>query len=263
MTASLDKHVGRAERQRFADGKPVYRLGRVSFTVESRDAAFERDLPRLLVRCRSDAEKIYPLQADNFRALLLKVLELHKDYLWISAACLLSPQGHKVLISGHSSAGKSTTAIALALRHGWKVLSEDLTGIDERTNRVLLFTTPYSLKSGTLELLQETVNMQPEPLVSGEWVPLTATHAESECDTDFDLILFFGNSQKGEPLKKIECSAGEYVRLLLPCSNLLHDYGRTDKFAQYMRSTPCYQVFGGSLSERMTLILELTTGACS
>ncbi len=249
-----------AEQERSADPRPVYRLGRISFTVNSADAAFELELARLLPRCRVNSEPIYELAANDVRGLLSKVLELHEGYLWISAACLFSPQGHKVLISGQSSAGKSTTTLALALRYGWKVLSEDLTCIDIRANKIIVFATPFSLKTGTLELLQDTVAMLPESVVFGEWVPMSNMHAEGEYATDFDLTLYFGEARKGEPIQQIVCSAGEYVRLLLPCSNLVHDENAPDKLAEYVSSGACYQVIGGSLSERINLLLELTTG---
>jgi len=238
----------------------VYRLGRVSFTVDSADAAFELELTRLLPRCRVGAEMIHDLAADDLRGLLAKVLELHPGYLWISAACLLSPQGHKVLISGQSSAGKSTTALALALRYGWKALSEDLTCIDVRRNKIIAFATPFSLKSGTLELLEDSIAMVPETLVFGEWVPISDMHAEGEYDADLDLILYFDTAREGEPIQQFACSPGEYVRLLLPCSNLVHDERGPDKLAEYVSSGACYRVLGGSLSERISLIRNLTTG---
>lgn len=249
-----------SEQERFAAGKPVYRLGRISFTVDNSDAAFEPELARLLPRCRRGSEPIHELAATDVRGLLSKVLELHAGYLWISAACLLSPQGHMVLISGQSSAGKSTTALALALKHGWRVISEDLTCIDIHAGTIVVFASPLSLKIGALELLQNTIAMLPQPLVRGEWVPLSNIHAEGEYEAGFDLALYFGLAGADEPMRRIACSSGEYVRLLLPCSNLVHHESGPDKLAKYVKSAPCYRVTGGSLSERMNLILEWTTG---
>jgi len=252
-----------AQKQRFAERNPLYRLGHVSFTVDSTDVAFKLELARLLPLCRVEPQTVCKLAADDFRGLLARVLELHEGYAWLSAACLLSPQGHKVLISGQSSAGKSTTALALALQYGWKALSEDLTCIDLQRNKIIAFATPFSLKTGTLEMLADSISSVPETLVFGEWVPMSDMHVEGEFDTNLDLILYFDTARKGEPIQQIACSPGEYVRLLLPCSNLLHDECGPQKLAEYAAASACYRVTGGSLLERISLIRDMTTGGAS
>ncbi len=239
--------------------QPLYRLGRISFVVKSADAGFQNELARLLPACRVAPEVIYEIESDgNFRQLVGEILGLQSEYLWLSAACVVSPAGHKVLISGNSSAGKSTTVLALALRYGWKVLAEDLTCIDLHTGRIISFATPFSLKKGTVELLQETISMVPEPVALGEWVPQSDLHAHGEYGSNLDLSLYFGTARHGEPMQVSVCSPGEYVRLLLPCSNLIHCAHGPDKLAEYVSSGTCYRVSGGSLSERLNLILELT-----
>jgi len=239
--------------------KPIYSLGRIPFIVKSPDAAFERELARLLPRPRLVPDTIYELWTGNdVRGLISDILARHAGFLWIDAACVLSPQGHKVLIAGHSGAGKSTTALALALRYGWRVLAEDLTLIDPQTNNIVVLATPFSLKAGTRELLEETIAMVPEPVVFGEWVPMNNMHAKDECRSYFDLSLYFGKARHGEPINKSACSSAQYIRLLLSCSSLIHDENGPDRLAEYVGSGSCYQVMGGSLSERLDLILGLT-----
>ncbi len=242
--------------------KPVYTLGRISFTVESADAAFERELARLLPRPRVTPDTIHEVPTgSDVRELISDILGRHSDCLWIDAACLRSPHGKKVLISGHSGAGKSTTAMALALGHGWKVLAEDVTLIDPQTNTVIVFAAPFSLKAGTIELLQESIRMTPEPVVFGEWVSMNGMSAEDECSTDFDLSFHFGKVGNGGAIEQITCTPAEYTRLLLCCSNLVHDSGRPDRFVEYVGSGACYQITGGCLRERLNLILDLADEA--
>lgn len=241
------------------DNRPIYQLGRVSFTVKTEDVQFEQELIKVLPRCKIAPETIVEIKVENdFRSLVSTVLKLHEQYLWLSAACVLSPQGQKILISGHSSAGKSTTALALAMRYGWKVLSEDLTCLDLQTDRLIVFATPFSLKTGTVNLLKQTIAMVPEPVVFGEWVPLSNTHGEGEYKANFDLSLHFGHAQVGKPLSCLTCKPGKYVRLSLSSSNLVHYDNGPEKLAAYVSSGGCYQVTGGSLAERLDLVLNLT-----
>ncbi|HEV8718174.1 MAG TPA: hypothetical protein VGX03_35830 [Candidatus Binatia bacterium] len=162
--------------------KPIYALGRISFIVKSSDAAFERELTKLLPRPRSTPDTIHEIRTgSDLRVLISDILGRHAGCLWIDAACLLSPHGQKVLIAGHSGAGKSTTtALALALRYGWKVLAEDVTLIDLQADAVIVFAAPFSLKAGTVKLLQESIAMVPAPVVFGEWVSMNDMCAEAD-----------------------------------------------------------------------------------
>src|SRR5260370_19475284 len=197
---SLEPHTGRAmvesEHNRLGDPKAIYTLGRISFIVKSADAALERELARLLPRPRVTPDTIHEVQTgSDLRVLISDILGRHTGCLWIDGACLLSSHGKKVLISGHSGAGKSTTALALALRYGWKVLAEDVTLIDPQTNTVIVFASPFSLKAGTLKLLQESISMVPDPVVFGEWTPMSGMCADGECSPDFDLSFYFGEAR--------------------------------------------------------------------
>jgi len=238
--------------------RPTYQLGRISFTVKSSDEIFERELARLLPRPRGTPDTIHEIQTGGeVRELISDILGRHAGCLWIDAACLLSPRGKKVLISGHSGAGKSTTALALALGYGWKVLAEDITLIDPQTNTVIVFASPFSLKEGTLELLQESISIVPDPVVFGEWTPMVGMCAEGECSPDFDLSFYFGKAENPSAVEQFACTPAEYTRLLLSCSNLVHDSRRPDRFVEYVGSGKCYKIVGGSLPERLNLILEL------
>jgi len=237
----------------------VYKLGRARFTVESTNAELLQELPNLFFADNAGVDPIHTISARSLRELLMEVVRLHDAYIWLSAACIISPEGHKVLISGQSSAGKSTTTLALAMKYGWKAASEDLTCLDIERNQMVAFPTPFSLKKGTRELLQETIGTTTERLAFGEYLPLSNIHADGEFDTNFDLTLYFDKVKKDEPILYFPCTPGEYVRLLLPSSNLVKNSGSIDKLAEYVASCPCYKITGGSLSERMDLVLQLTS----
>lgn len=237
-------------------GSAVYKLGHIQFTLESTNQELMRELPHLFFAGNERTAAVETICASNLRGLLQQVIKLHDAYLWVSAACLLSPRGHKILLSGQSSAGKSTTTIALALTHGWKIISEDLTCFDMETDRLVAFPTPCSLKAGTLDLLQRTIGRQPDRLIFGEYVPMSNIHADGEYEAELDLVLHFGNAKMSAVFGTESCSPGEYVRMLLPCSNLARNLRGTDKLAQYVRICPRYKVTGGTLVERMALLLE-------
>jgi hypothetical protein len=243
-------------------GASIYALGRVAFTVKSPDAAFERALTRLFPRPRTAPETVHAFSVDNdVRAVIREVLAFHRDCRWIHAACLRSPEGRTVLIAGLSGAGKSTTAAALALGFGWKVLADDLTLIDRATNAIVAFATPISLKGPAPMLLREAIGRAPGPLVLGEWFRIDELYATEACPAEFDLLVHLRRVNGSHGFNHAPCSAAEYTRLLLPSSSVLHDAGGPDGFAEAVGSAACHWVTGGNLSERLNLILELNRQA--
>jgi len=251
----------RADRSSPASA-PIYTLGRVAFTVNSPDAAFERALTRLLPRPRTDPDTIHAFSVESdVRALIREVLAYHRDCRWIHAACLRSPEGRTVLLAGLSGAGKSTTAVALALGFGWKVLADDLTLIDRATNAVVAFATPISMKGAAPALLREAIGQAPGPLVLGEWFRIDELYATEACPAEFDLLVHLGWDRRNTGFAHSPCSAAEYTRLLLPSSSVLRDAGGPDGFAEAISSGACHWVMGGNLSERLNLVLELNRQA--
>src|ERR1700722_506057 len=136
----------------------VFHLGRVVFSVANCQSDFQKTLDILLPHHANPEslkeEDIYEVNTgctQDIRGLLTHILKRHLGCIWIDAAALIAPNGKKVLIVGQSGAGKSTTTMALALRYGWKVLGEDLVLLDQKTDQIINFASPFSLKKGTRE----------------------------------------------------------------------------------------------------------------
>jgi hypothetical protein len=241
----------------------VYELGRVAFSVSTPDPEFEAELTRLFGRPRTPPAnvRLVTLVESDVRAVIRQVLTFHRDCRWIHAACLRSPEGRSVLVAGLSGAGKSTTAAALALGFGWKLLSDDLTLIDPATNAVVVFATPLSLKGAAPALLHEAVGVTPGPLLRGEWIRIDELYATSPCPAAFDVLVHLrqGNGHPG--FDHAACSPAEYTRLLLPSSSVLRDAGGPEAFASSVASGVCHRMSGGTLSERVNLIVELSERA--
>jgi len=252
--------------------QPKFRLGNVVFSVANCQPDLVRDLEKLLPHATSkDLEQSTVRQIDmgtmdsakDLRSLTNKILKRHLTCLWVDAACTVSPNGKKVMLSGASHSGKSTTSLALALGYGWRVLCEDITLIDPKKDEILNFGTPFSLKSGTVELLLETISKIPEPIINGEWVPMGNLNFGSNLSAPFDVVVHLERQrlepqQERPPIEWRAISRCEYLRKILPFSNTMRQKNGTDKFLEYVREDGCYLVSGGTLKERIQLLSELT-----
>jgi hypothetical protein len=242
----------------------VFKLGRVLFSVANCQDDFQTTLDILLPTYPNpetlQAEEIHEVQTgctQDIRGLLNHILKRHLGCIWIDAGALIAPNGKKVLIVGQSSAGKSTTTMALALRYGWKVLGEDLVLIDQKIDKIITFASPFSLKAGTRELLEQTIQKAPDPILHGEWSPLGDMAGQGDIDLPFDLSIFLERGEEFAPqLQIIETSQSEFVRKILRISNLLRLKDSAEKMVGYLGSRPCLTLRSGTLPERLQSILN-------
>ena len=242
----------------------VYKLGRVAFSVKNCDEGFTEDLDVLLPHASEteyediDIHDVKMGCERDLRGLLNHILKKHLGCLWIDAGCLITPAGKKILISGQSGAGKSTTTMALALGYGWKVVAEDLLLLDKEQDMLLTFASPFSLKSGTFEMLKECVGRGPDPILQSEWSPLGEMAASGTFDAHFDFSIVLNRAVDGEPnLVLDEVSPIEYLRSILPISNTLRYKDASEKMIEYFSSGRCVRFSGGTLRERLDTILDL------
>jgi len=240
------------------------KLGRFVFTLESENTALCDQIGSLFPQCKdSDGEAgapvAVPVQDPDVRTVVNYALLYHYGCIWADAACLIAPNGRKVFFAGASHSGKSTCALALALCRQWKVVSEDITLFDPKTDELLQFSSPFSLKPGGHERLASNNIHVPIPVMD-EWVPLNGMATAFETmPADIDIAIFFQVIDKDAPgpLVISDLKSSEYVRRLLPISNLLHSEVFMDKFSSYLQKARCYQVSGGTISQRVTDIGEL------
>ena len=241
---------------------PVFELGRVRFRVKDCEVEgnFKRDLSLLLPHSRSqyeNEEDIVEVSVNgaDLRAVVNDILKRHDDCLWADAACLLSTNGKKFLLVGASSSGKSTTSMALALGFGWKVLAEDVTLIDPATNEVLRFPSPFSLKSGTAELLRQSVGSTPDPILLGEFFPMNSVAAESSIKAPFDFAIVLDRRQPD--LKMTEIRPDDFIRRALPVSNILRVANGAPLFTSFVESGKCFSLSGGTVEQRLDILRGL------
>lgn len=242
----------------------IFQLGRVIFSVANCDQEFQTTLDTLFPRHPNPEslapEEIYEVQTgciQDIRGLLNHILKRHLGSIWVDAGALIAPNGKKVLIVGQSSAGKSTTTMALALGYGWKVLGEDLVLLDQKTDKIITFASPFSLKAGTRELLEATIQKAPSPIVLGEWSPLGDMAGNGEIDLPFDLSIFLERGAQFDPqLQIIEGSQSEFVRMILRISNLLRLKDSAEKMIGYLGARPCLTLRSGSLPDRLQAIRD-------
>jgi hypothetical protein len=235
-------------------GTNLYQLGLVAFSLADLEPNHELDC--LFPKHHSPYDHLveFPANERNVRSIINQVLSYHSECLWFDAACLLSPEGKRILISGGSGSGKSTTSMALVFGHGWKVYSEDVTLIDPVKKVILNFASPFSLKTGTKELLEEALGAVPGPICLDEWLPPDKNAIAETCPVNFDIAMLFENARASGPLQCAQISPNDYVRRLLPISNLIHKEKAPETITDYIGKTRCFHLTGGTLAERMHTI---------
>jgi hypothetical protein len=246
--------------------KTLFSLGRTVFFAQNCNPSFEQELEILLPRySQSTAVKITPLAIEtqgtnNLRALINVVLKNHSGCVWIDAGCLIAPSGAKILLSGFSGAGKSTTTMALAIGYGWKVVAEDLLLIDVEEKKLLTFASPFSLKQGTLELLRDSIGRLPEPILHGEWSPLKDMAASGEYDAKFDFTILLEQIKPnaGKGLELVSMHPTTYLRKLIRISNILRIDGAAEVISEAIDKSECFTFIGGTLRERVDAIRKLS-----
>jgi hypothetical protein len=241
--------------------KTIFKLGRLTFSVTNCDSTFAATLEKLLPagnpleRQPADVFDIKTGCNSELDALFSYIRGRHRDCVWIDAACLVSPMGAKVLLVGPSNAGKSTTALALALAFNWKVLAEDITLIDYQSDKILSFPTPFSLKPGTAKIVQEATGKSLGDIFNDQWLPLGDMACNEACQARFDLIILLrDNALDRNRIELEEITAATFVRQILDRSNLLRIQGSIEKLSESLSQSKCFTLKGGTLSERIKFI---------
>ncbi|MBS1955859.1 MAG: hypothetical protein JST89_16870 [Cyanobacteria bacterium SZAS-4] len=241
--------------------KPTYQLGAAQFLLTHADPEFSQVLDRLLPRSHapnSVQTTVCDIQMGlsfDIAEVLRQIIAQHVGCLLIQSASMVSPQGRRVLISGAPGSGKTTLSIALALRHGWKVIADDMTIINTRDNKIIGFAAPFNLFPGTRKLLSE-IGIALPGFILREWYPLSTFTAEPSYEARFETWLHLDQSPDMGEFSCTQISKSDQTRKILSTSNLLSVRG-TDRFMECVPESHCFSFRGGSLSERLEKTLEL------
>lgn len=207
----------------------------------------------------SPADRIYDAQKESINTIVDVINHVHKRHentLWILGATVVSPSGQSVLLSGPSQSGKSTTAMALVFEHKWKVLSEDITHVDLSNDEIINFESPFSIKTGAINLLKTAVNSSFENIEENSWLPIGENSLGHNLHAPFDFVFYFDEKHGGD----FECrrvSPSELIRAILPRSNVSRSKAASNKIYEYVLQDRCYLVSGGSLTRRLQQIMLL------
>lgn len=244
----------------------LFSLGDVRFSVNRCAADFATLVDQLFIPAGNQTESVkdsdvfhYTSDGENIRQLIDSVLKLHPECLWIDAAALITPQGKKILLTGKSGAGKSTTTLALALKYGWKMIAEDVLLINRSTNRLVNFPSPCSLKANAPELLLTTIGIEPSPLIGGEWLLMGDLANTQTHHAPFDIAINLELVHKHEPLFTERISVSEFCRAILANSNALRTSSGLTDLQDCLEDSLCFKMISGTLEDRLAQILHLST----
>jgi hypothetical protein len=162
-----------------------------------------------------------------------KALILHAA--WIAKG----PKG--VLVAGAHGRGKTTLGAALALRHGWRLMADDLT-LASRSGVLRPLERPLRLKPGVRRLLPE---------LAGSTAMLPIARFQGQGRAELRALLILGAGKAG-PLRMERLQAGLTVgKLARMAFNFEDDPAAALKtLALLAEQAPAYEMSGGSIEER-------------
>jgi hypothetical protein len=249
----------------------LYKLGRnVFYVVNCEQSYIDEQLDRLIPHYEgqnvSEDEVIETKSgcSKNVADLFSYILGRghHSDCAWVNATWLISPAGQKVLLVG-KNAGRTTTALALAMGHGWKVSADDYFLVDFTNNKMVAYCTPFSFEPPTTELLHRVIGRAPDLMIQSQlwrsqllWSRQPELEAAGEYDLKFDLAILLERSQADETdLVVSPVSASQVLMQLLQRSTLLKK-GGVQNVADALASAACLRFSGGELEDRVAVILQ-------
>ena len=257
----------------------VFRLGRHSFTVKNCQEKFADKLLTVLPvddKNPNDADviEINTGCSQHVIDLLTTAAALEEKALAIDGACVESPSGVSVLISGGPLSGRSSLAMSLAIGSDWHVICERTVFVDTAEDLMIPFAAPFFIRADAAELVEQVIGREVErfmPIWSPKkrtirerdsWYPTKQFALATAKPARFDIAIYveaFDENSAGL-LAVNEVPMGQLLRRLLSTSNMLWKEGSVDKLEQYLQTTKCFILSGGTLRERSDFVIKSSSG---
>ncbi len=246
----------------------VFQLGNLVFTIKNCDVDFIHELSLIIPICQaSEVHEVVELSTGcdrDVRNMLMRIRKRHLGSVHIDSSCLKTPSNKNVLLAGPSFSGKTTLALTLVLGQSWSLICEGVTLIDVVTDRLIPYAAPFSVRSGTAEIINKFLEKELVVPTTMSWSAKERTDAwfsakeyaqASPVEARFDVALFcepFETFHKTFSVAHI--STNNFLRKILPVSNVVNVTGGIDKLSDYLGNAVCLNISGGSLRDRLDVI---------
>jgi energy-coupling factor transporter ATP-binding protein EcfA2 len=218
------------------------------------------------IGCGDDKKTPQEAECLTITHLLNKLYARHAGCLWIDAATLRAPDGKLVLLAGPSFSGKTTLAMAMALAKQWTIISQDITLIDPVLNVVVPCPAPINIRTGASEMLSKLGHLPRISLGQQGWFFDQSLYLMQPTKAEFTALLTLvpfeetieeAAAERYGDLSIEQLSLAEFIRSILPYSNLLRLRHHVSTLQDAGKQAQCLRIEGGELKERMELLESL------
>ena len=184
------------------------------------------------------------------------IVDNDKGHVIHSAA--IGSDDYGILLPGKSGSGKSTFATWL-VSNGCNYLTDELVVLTDKDRRIIPFTRPFSIKSGSTQVLSSFLDIDPGEVISGSsgfMMPHRQVNSKFCANTPpLSLILFPEYNANADPkLTKLSPALG-CARLMECYVNARNIQGHgIGHLAELTRVTPVYKLTYGSFEGLQNLL---------
>lgn len=187
------------------------------------------------------------------------------QYLIVHAAVLARGE-HALVLPAPSGAGKSTLTAALALRDGWRLLSDELALFDPATGELVPLARPISLKNASIEVIARLAPEARMGRVVRETVKGRVTHVQPPPDAVRDMDrgarprwVILPRYRAAAPARLQRIPRGQaFMRLVDNAFNYpVHGARGFEFLADVVQACDCHEFEYGDLGEALQCLAQL------